>query len=624
MEDLIAGKIHGNIQGLKAVERRALERLYSRRYTSGPGYSLEQAWELCALSGRLGRQIGLLINRQGKVEHVLLGTATGLVIPPLGRSRLGTGRLRGLGLLHTHLSGEELSQEDLMDLLFLRLDFLAVLIPDKSGTPQYYQYSHLMPDPGQDRPYYVSGLLAWDKADINLPGQVEALEDELSARQGELPAPEVLRKKPASGGAFSQNRAKAILVSVSRAPRKMQERCLAELADLADSAGLDVAEQVFYRPSVSGSSGKMNSRILLGEGRIAELEVLALKSRADMIIFDGELTPAQIDNLARMTERKVLDRTMLILDIFAQRASSRAGKLQVEMAQLQYTLPRLAGRNTGRAMDRLAGGIGGRGPGETKLELDRRKIRDRISRIKLDLEALAGQRELARSQRERAGLPVICLVGYTNTGKSTLLNLLTRSNVYVENQLFATLDSTARRLHIPFTEHEHEEGAPGDPSVVNMGSGKRPHLEAIITDTVGFIRDLPVSLREAFAATLEELDSAALLLHVADASHPDLDLQVESVNAILSELGVGNTPSILVLNKWDLLSPKELAKASERSEELSAELMLSVLERYPHAVPVSAGKALGIGYLTQKIGSVFFDGKFAGSASQNAPYETVA
>ncbi len=623
MEDLIAGKIHGNTQGLKAVERRALERLYSRRYTSGPGYSFEQAWELCALSSRLGRQIGVLVNRQGKAEHVLLGTATGLVIPPLGRYRLGTGRLRGLGLLHTHLSGEEISQEDLMDLLFLRLDFLAVLIPDKSGTPKYYQYSHLMPDPGQSKPYYVSGLLDWDKADINLSDQVDALEDELSAMQGELPAPEVLQKKPGNAGSPAQDRAKAVLVSVSKAPRKMQERRLAELADLADSAGLDVAEQVFYRPAVSGSSGKMNSRVLLGEGRIAELEVLALKSRADMIIFDGELTPAQIDNLARMTERKVLDRTMLILDIFAQRASSRAGKLQVEMAQLQYTLPRLAGRNTGRVMDRLAGGIGGRGPGETKLELDRRKIRDRISRIKLDLESLAGQRELARSQRERAGLPVICLVGYTNTGKSTLLNLLTRSNVYVENQLFATLDSTARRLYIPFAEQE--DGAPAEPSIsANMEPCKRPHLEVIITDTVGFIRDLPVSLREAFAATLEELGSAALLLHVADASHPDLDLQVESVNAILSELGLGNTPGILVLNKWDLLSPKELAKTSERPEELSAELMLSVLERYPQAVPVSAGKGLGIGYLVQKIGSVLFEGKFAGHMPQNPPYETMA
>ena len=617
-----------------------MERLYSRRYSSAHGYSLEQAWELCTLSSSLGRQIGLLINRQGKVEYVILGTATGLVIPALSRFRLGQGRLRGLGLLHTHLAEEEISQEDLMDLLFLRLDFLSILLTDKNGSPKHYQYSHLMPDPANSQPYYVSPVLGWDKVELDLAKQIEAIESEMAVKQADSRISESEGRQKEDKPA-AQSKARAVLVSVSKAPRKIQERYLAELADLADSAGVDVQERVYYRPSASGSTGKANSRVLLGEGRLAELEVFALKARAEMIIFDGELTPAQIDNLARTTERKVLDRTMLILDIFAQRAKSKAGKLQVEMAQLQYTLPRLAGRNVGRAMDRLAGGIGGRGPGETKLELDRRKIRDRIARIKLELEGLARQRGLSRSQRERAGMPVICLVGYTNTGKSTLLNLLTQSQVYVENQLFATLDSTARRLYVPLSgasdflgsgEERHAVEPGGGPGTAGSAPGadsySPPYKEAIITDTVGFIRDLPVSLRDAFAATLEELDSAAMFLHVADASHPDLDLQIESVNGILADLGLAEIPSLLVLNKWDLLSPKALPQVlnaeSDDFEELSAELMLGVLERYPLAVPVSAVKGVGIDYLIQKIGRLLGEEKPEDVQPESEACETVA
>ena len=596
--------------------------MYGRNYNAPGLYSSEQAWELCELSGRLNRQIGLLINRQGRVELVILGTASRLFIPALGRSRLGQGRLRGLGLLHTHLGGEEIDQEDLMDLLFLRLDFLAVLGVDKNCSPSSFQYSHLMPakepDPEHNDPYYVSQPQAWDRTEIDFAQQVQAIEAEMAASSALAPSKGVVRKqknqnpkalfreqsKKQADEQSNVSRPRAVLVSVSRAPRIMQERFLAELAELAESAGVEVGEFIYYRPQ------QENARLLLGEGKLAELEVAALKARADMIIFDGELSAAQIDNLARTTERKVLDRTMLILDIFAQRASSAAGKLQVEMAQLQYTLPRLAGRNVGRAMDRLSGGIGGRGPGETKLETDRRKIRDRIARIKLELHNLMRQRALSRNKREKAGLPVVCLVGYTNAGKSTLLNSLTNSCVYAENKLFATLDSTARRLFVSLPEEDSELPINSDSSPKEFGMGgeeaeftltaKNKGKDVILTDTVGFIRDLPNSLREAFKATLEELEGASMFLHVADCSHPHLDLQVEAVEGILQELGLSHIPTILVLNKWDALVPQKTDENSKEHEE-AVERMLKILKRYPQAIPASAKAGQGLNFLLQQI-----------------------
>ena len=583
-----------------------------------------------------------------------MGSATALLIPALGRSRLGQSRLRGLGLLHTHLAGEEISQEDLMDLLFLRLDYLSVLQAGRNGEPAFFQYSYLMPSLESEEPYYISRALPPDRADLDLPAQIEALEQEMSSRQPAFAAAQAPRSahrsahRPGRRPAYSMSRSRqgrklpepenhagqavaaehgpalsppsrfalpaaasgrAILVSVSKAPRRVQERFLAELADLAVSAGVEVCAQVMHRPPAWHGSP---ARMLLGEVSLAELEVLALKAQADMLIFDGELTPAQIDYLARITERKVLDRTMLILDIFAQRAASSAGRLQVELAQLEYALPRLAGRNAGRAMDRLAGGIGGRGPGETRLELDRRRIRDRIAGIRLELKRLDRQRELARRKRTRAELPSICLVGYTNTGKSTLLNRLTQSSVYVENQLFATLDSTSRRLFVPAPADFSLPRAPGLDAAPTLPVfpaqaaplGAYPLLETIISDTIGFIRDLPDPLRVAFAAVLEDLENADLLLHVADASHPDFELQVEAVQKILAETGFASTPCLLVLNKWDLLSSPDLAAGDSAGQEEAADRMLAILERYPQSVPVSAAQGLGLDFLKQKIGQL--------------------
>ncbi len=354
---------------------------------------------------------------------------------------------------------------------------------------------------------------------------------------------------------------RAILVSVSTRPRAEQESSLAELAELADSAGVTVAGTLMQRVHA------VNPTLILGKGKLAELEVTALQGNADLIIFDGELAPAQLRNLTEVTERRILDRTQVILDIFAQRATSQAGKCQVELAQLQYMLPRLVGKS--RALDRLAGGIGGRGPGETKLETDRRRLRDRVARIKDSLEDLRRRRSYVRARRAKGGAPVASLVGYTNAGKSTLLNALTGSDVLVENRLFATLDPTTRRLRFP------------------------RERELILTDTVGFIRSLPKELMEAFRATLEELEEADLLLHVADASHPELARHLKSVEDILEQLDLGATPRMLVLNKVDALS-------TEADEEgLTARMLLE--REYPGAFFIAARTGEGLAELSRAI-----------------------
>ena len=447
-----------------------------------------------------------MIDRQGRVEMVLVGDNRAIFIPELPRARMATGRLRGLRLLHTHLGGEALSQEDLMDMVFLRLDSVIALNVE-GGFPVSAQAAHLLPPDSGGRSYEVYDAVRWDRLDIDLGAVVEALEDEFR------------RQSDGQDRAGDENR--ALLVSVDVTPRPVQERSLEELAELADTAGLEAAGTLIQRVR------QLNPKFIMGKGKLAELEVQALQANASVILFDQELSPTQSRNLAELTERKILDRTQLILDIFAQHATSRSGKLQVEMAQLKYTLPRLVGKN--RAMSRLMGGIGGRGPGETKLEIDRRRANDRLTRLKKDLDEVRKRRTQTRERRAKAGLPIVSLVGYTNAGKSTLLNTLTRSEVLAQDKLFATLDPTSRRIRFP------------------------QEREVVLTDTVGFIRRLPPDLKEAFRATLEELESADLLVLVCDASHPEVEEQVAAVRSILAEMELDAIPSILALNKWDRL-----------------------------------------------------------------------
>lgn len=499
--------VRGNKQGLKQGQLKRLSRLYQRRYPLSELYTNEQARELAALAHDTGRQIAVLVDRQGKVAMVLVGDARAIYIPELPRSRVGSDRLRGLRLIHTHFDAAELSEEDLMDMVFLRLDCVAALSVDSDGWPVRAQVAHLMPPNPDGKSFEVYPPVAWDRLELNVHAQVAALEEELSRLAG---------TREADG-----DKERALLVSVSDEPRGVQERSVEELAELAKTAGLTPAANMIQRVR------KLNPKFIVGKGKLADLEVQALQADAGVILFDQDLSPTQIRNLAELTERKVLDRTQLILDIFAQHATSRSGKLQVEMAQLKYMLPRLTG--AGKAMSRLMGGIGGRGPGETKLEVDRRRSRDRIAKLKAELKKVRKRRGQTRERRAKAGLPVISLVGYTNAGKSTLLNTLTRSEVLAENKLFATLDPTTRRMRFP------EE------------------REVILTDTVGFIRRLPPDLKEAFQATLEELESADVLVLVADASHPEVEEQVEAVVRILEDMDLGELPRILALNKWDRL-----------------------------------------------------------------------
>ncbi|MEI6703751.1 MAG: GTPase HflX, partial [Deltaproteobacteria bacterium] len=315
---------------------------------------------------------------------------------------------------------------------------------------------------------------------------------------------------------------RAILISVTTSgTRQGAEDSMAELRELARTAQVEALDAFIQRPR------SLNPRFLMGEGKMRDVVIRALQQGATMLIFDQELTPAQIRSISALTELKVIDRSQLILDIFARRAKTLDGKVQVELAQLKYLLPRLTGR--GVQMSRLMGGIGGRGPGETKLETDRRRIRDRIASLERELKELSQGRDQRRKQRVKAGVPIISIVGYTNAGKSTLLNALTQSDVFTEDLLFATLDTATRRLRFP------------------------REREVIITDTVGFIRSLPKSLLGAFKATLEEMRDADLLLHVVDASHPRFEDQIAQVRGILGELDLGDKPELLVYNKSDLL-----------------------------------------------------------------------
>jgi GTP-binding protein HflX len=306
-------------------------------------------------------------------------------------------------------------------------------------------------------------------------------------------------------------------------PRSEAEGSLEELRELARTAGVEVLEATLQLRR------DPDPRYLIGKGKLEDIVLRSMQRMATMIVFDSELSPSQARHIAEATSLKILDRTQLILDIFAQRAQSSDGKLQVELAQLKYLYPRLVGRDD--SLSRLAGGIGGRGPGETKLEIDRRRVRDRITALERRIEALGESRHLRRKQRNARGLPVLSIVGYTNAGKSTLLNALTDSEVLAEDKLFATLDPTSRRLRFPRDR------------------------EVIVTDTVGFIRDLPPDLVNAFRATLEELRDADLLLHVVDASDPRHDEQIAAVDGILAGLGLGEKRRVVVMNKIDRLAP---------------------------------------------------------------------
>lgn len=505
-KDLKIKQLYGNLSGLKPSQITGLERLYRRRIPPAEVITVELASRLAELSRETGRQLGVLVNRIGLVEYVLVGDERGVLIPELVDYPLGKKLLRGLRLCHTHLRGEPLSADDLTDLALLRLDLVAVLLVPPASRPLSIQLAYLTSDSPDGVPYRVDPPCTIDRLQLDVTEFIAAHERELE------------RSLP-TARAVHRVEERALLVSVSPQSQNEVKDSLDELRELARTAGVQVLD------SMSQHRREPHPRYLLGEGKAREVVIRALQLGATMLIFDQELSPAQVRSISEMTELKVIDRSQLILDIFARRAVSLDGKVQVELAQLKYLLPRLTGK--GVQMSRLMGGIGGRGPGETKLEIDRRRVRERISRLERELENLSRGRYQRRRRRVKAGIPIISIVGYTNAGKSTLLNALTRSKVFTEDLLFATLDTATRRLRFP------------------------REREVIITDTVGFIRDLPESLLGAFKATLEELRDADLLLHVVDWSSPRLLEQIHEVEHILEELELSEKPRLLVFNKRD-------------------------------------------------------------------------
>ena len=474
------------------------------------------------ISLETGRQIGVLINRKGQVEYVMVGSARQIEMPDFGRSRAATERFRGLRCVHTHLQNEKLTQDDLTDLALLRLDLMSIIQVEKTtGLPGLVYSAHLLPTSATSL-HENGDAAAYEFLEPNIPSQLDtdftslitSLESEMARVR------QVSRARDSKGD-------RVILVGVTTGYIEDAEESITELEELAVSADVLVLDKIIQRRP------QIDPRTVLGKGKLEDLLIRSMRLGADMLVFDTELSPAQVRSLSEATDLKVIDRPQLILDIFAQRAQSREGKLQVELAQLKYLLPRLViGQNS--AFSRLAGGIGGRGPGETKLETDRRRVRDRIAQLEKQVDNLGRQRQERRKNRSQKNLPVISLVGYTNAGKSTLLNTLTRSDVYAERKMFATLDPTSRRLRLPYEQ------------------------EVIINDTVGFIRDLPETLVAAFRATLEEISDSDLLVHVVDASNPRAVHQIESVDKILTELNYNSIPQIIALNKADLVSPEDL------------------------------------------------------------------
>ncbi|WP_418792483.1 GTPase HflX [Phosphitispora sp. TUW77] len=544
--------IKGNIAGLKKSLLLQLEKLYTMNTGHSQFITEEIVSLITSVSEKIKREISVYINRKGKIIDVAVGDKVTVCLGEI-KCRRSQRRFTGIRCIHTHPGGSAfLSDVDLSAIDSLNLDAIASIGLDENNEPEIYVGMR-----GNDNtvnsdtqgnyviygPYSINGISCSSLMDI-----IEMNEKLFSAKIKAYP----------TGNVQVQERAILVAVRKQNDSEEQIAESLSELSQLADTAKVKVLYQIVQfrvRPDMA---------TYIGKGKAKELSLKAQVLEADLLIFDDELSPAQLRNLEEITGIKIIDRTDLILDIFARRARTLEGKLQVELAQLNYLLPRLTGK--GLVLSRLGGGIGTRGPGETKLEVDRRRIRKRITDLKKELEAVRKNRKLHRARRKRRSVPVISICGYTNSGKSTLLNRLTDAGILAEDKLFATLDPTTKQLKL---------------------TDNRP---ALISDTVGFINKIPHHLVAAFRATLEEVIESDVLLHIVDISHPSMYSQMESVNKLLADLGVCEKPIVTVFNKIDKL---------EKSDKICE--VGSWRNRFPDSVFISARTGEGINELLEMI-----------------------
>jgi GTPase len=559
--------IYGNLQGLKSSQLKQLQRLYHQRVPGDRLTTPEFAQRLAAISVDIKQPVCAYINRRGQVIRVGVGTPPQTKIPPLELPRYGAERLSGIRCIATHFKSETPKENDLTAMAIQRLDALVMLNVTESGFERrgggatgYVKetyLAHLVPTTEQDIQNLADGLgQSWS---VSPPLSLDMLSKQDFLDLVEGLESEFQREFVAQQVDADHDRVLIVGLITDHTTKERFEDGLAEIARLVETAGGEVLQTMQQKRS------QPHPQTVVGAGKVQEIALTVQTLGANLIVFDRDLSPAQVRNLESQTGVRVVDRTEVILDIFAQRAQSRAGKLQVELAQLEYMLPRLTGR--GQAMSRLGGGIGTRGPGETKLETERRAIQRRINRLQQEVNQLQAHRSRLRQRRQHQEVPTIAVVGYTNAGKSTLLNTLTNAEVYTADQLFATLDPTTRRLPI-----------------MNAVTGEA--IEILLTDTVGFIHELPPPLVDSFRATLEEVTEADALLHLVDLSHRAWQNHIRSVMTILGEMPVTPGPILVAFNKIDQVDSDTLTLAQEE---------------FPQAVFISASARLGLETLRQKL-----------------------